>query len=76
MQIDNNLNENDLIQQIGNNAVRDAQRKSLENGVPNVYSKNGFLYYQLTDGTITMDNPFENQELKMQLDLLIQNEDK
>jgi len=76
MQIDNNLNENDLIQQIGNNAVRDAQRNSLENGVPNVYSKNGFLYYQLVDGTITMDNPFENQELKMQLDLLIQNEDK
>jgi len=76
MQIENNLNENDLIQQIGNNAVRDAQRKSLENGVPNVYSKNGFLYYQLVDGTITMDNPFENKELKMKLELSIKNENK
>lgn len=76
MQVENNLNENDLIQQIGNNAVRDAQRRSLENGVPNVYSKNGYLYYQLVDGRITMNNPFENKDLKKQLELLIQNKNK
>ena len=70
MQIEN-ISENDLIQQIGNNAVRKAQRKSLKNGVPNVYSKNGFLYFQLPDGTITMDNPFEGKELKKQLELSI-----
>lgn len=60
----------DIIQQIANNAVREAQRKSLENGVPNVYSKNGVLYFQLPDGTITMENPFEKGELKEKLDAL------
>jgi len=59
-----------LIQQIGNNAVREAQRKSLENGIPNTYSKNGVLYFQLPDGTITMDNPFEVGELKERLIVL------
>ena len=60
----------DTIQQIGNDAVREAQRKNLENGIPNVYSKNGVLYFQLPDGTITMENPFEKGELKEQLDAL------
>ena len=60
-----------MIQQIANDAVREAQRKSLENGIPNVYSKNGVLYFQLPDGTITMDNPFEKGELKERLDALI-----
>jgi hypothetical protein len=58
------------IQQIGNDAVREAQRKNLENGIPNSYSKNGVLYFQLPDGTITMDNPFESGELKERLDSL------
>jgi hypothetical protein len=60
----------EMIQQIGNDAVREAQRKSLENGIPNVYSKNGVLYFQLPDGTITMDNPFEKGELKQRYDEL------
>ena len=55
-------NENNLIQQIGNYAVSKAQKKSLDNGVPNVYSKNGFIYYQLVDGSITMKNPFNEKE--------------
>jgi len=59
------------IQQIGNDAVREAQRKNLENGIPNSYSKNGVLYFQLPDGTITMDNPFESGELKERLDALV-----
>ncbi len=61
----------DIIQVIANNAVREAQEKSLENGIPNVYSKNGIIYYQLPDGTITMENPFEKGELKKRLDALI-----
>jgi len=61
----------DMIQRIGNDAVRLAQKKSLENGVPNVYSKNGVQYFQLPDGTITMENPFEKGELKEKLDKLI-----
>ena len=60
----------DMIQKIANSATRDAQRKSLENGIPNAYSKNGVLYFQLPDGTITMDNPFEKGELKKRLDAL------
>ncbi len=54
-----------LIQTIGNNAVREAQKKSLENGVPNVYSKNGILYFQLPNGDITMQNPFTNVDVKL-----------
>jgi hypothetical protein len=60
----------DIIQAIANNAVREAQEKSLKNGIPNVYSKNGVIYYQLPDGTITMENPFEKGELKERLDAL------
>lgn len=71
MQLNKNLNEDEMIQAIGNNAVREAQKRSLENGVPNVYSKNGIIYYQLPDGTITMENPFENGDLKQKLDNLI-----
>ena len=61
----------DMIQKIANNAVREAQQKSLENGIPNVYSKNGVMYFQLPDGTITMENPFEKGELKERLDALV-----
>jgi len=75
MPINTNLTDDELIQQIGNNAVREAQRKSLENGIPNVYSKNGVVYYQLPDGTITMENPFEKGALKKRLDALL-NKDK
>jgi len=60
----------DMIQRIGNDAVRQAQKKSLENGIPNVYSKNGVQYFQLPDGTITMENPFEKGELKERLEKL------
>ncbi len=64
------ISESDITHIIGNQAVKEAQRKSLENGIPNVYSKNGVLYFQLPDGTITMDNPFEKGELKDRLDAL------
>jgi len=67
----NNIDISDTIQQIGNDAVRLAQKKNLENGIPNVYSKNGVLYFQLPDGTITMENPFEKGELKERLEALI-----
>ncbi len=57
--------DEEMIQTIANNAVREAQRKSLENGVANVYSKNGVIYFQLPDGTITMENPFEKEDKKL-----------
>ena len=70
MQLENMPINDDMIQAIGNNAVREAQKKSLENGIPNSYSKNGVIYFQLPDGTITMDDPFEKGELKKRLDEL------
>ena len=51
------------IQSIANNAVRKAQKDSLDNGIPNVYSKNGIIYFQLSDGTITMNNPFNSDDI-------------
>lgn len=53
------LTDKELVQKIANEAVREAQQKSLEKGIPNVYSKNGVIYYQLPDGTITMENPYK-----------------
>jgi len=41
-----------MIQAIANNAVREAQKKSLKNGVANVYSKNGQIYFQLPDNRV------------------------
>ncbi len=52
---------------IANNAVREAQRKSLKKGIANVYTKNGVIYFQLPDGTITMDNPYKSATSKRAL---------
>lgn len=43
---------------IGNRAVKKAQEENRRKGLPNVYSKNKRLYYELPDGTITMRDPF------------------
>lgn len=48
MQIEQEITD-DMIQTIANNAVRETQQKSLDNGIPNAYSKNGTDCYQLTD---------------------------
>lgn len=42
---------------IGNRAVRKAQEESRKLGVPNVYSHNGTLYYELPNGELTLDDP-------------------
>ncbi len=47
------------IARIGNRAVKKAQEENRQRGLPNVYSKNKRLYYELPDGTITMENPFK-----------------
>ena len=47
------------ILKVASKAVKEAQRKSLENGIANVYSKNGQIYFQLPDGTITQETPKE-----------------
>ena len=45
------------ILKVASKAEKEAQRKSLENGVANEYSKNGQLYYQLPNGVITQETP-------------------
>jgi hypothetical protein len=47
------------ILKIASKAVKDAQKKSLEKGIANVYSKNKHIYFQLPDGTITQNTPKE-----------------
>ena len=49
------------LQRIGNRAVRAAQEESRRLGVPNVYSKDGVLYFELPTGEITQKNPFEDE---------------
>ena len=44
---------------IGNKAVKDAQKANSAKGIPNVYSKNGQIYYQLPNLEITTENPFK-----------------
>lgn len=44
---------------IASKALKDAQKHSLENGVSNVYSKNGEIYFQLPNGMITQETPKE-----------------
>lgn len=43
------------ILKVASKAVKEAQKKSLKNGIANVYSKNGRIYFQLPDGTITQE---------------------
>ena len=50
------------IQRIGNRAVRKAQEESRRLGVPNVYSINGILHYELPNGELTTVDPYEDQE--------------
>lgn len=45
------------ILKVASKAVKEAQRRSLENGVANVYSKNGNIYFQLPNGEITQEKP-------------------
>jgi len=45
------------ILKIATEAVKQAQKESLAQGIANVYSKNKMLYFQLWDGTITQSEP-------------------
>lgn len=48
------------IKRIGNQAVKEAQKRNRKLGIPNVYSRNGKLYYELPNGDITDKDPFTN----------------
>ena len=42
---------------IGNRAVRKAQEENRKKGIPNVYSYNGHIYYELPNGELTKEDP-------------------
>jgi hypothetical protein len=54
----------DNLIRIGNRAVRKSREENQRLGIPNVYAINGTLIYELPDGTLTTDNPFQNFEQK------------
>ncbi len=45
------------IRKIGSRAVRRAQEENRRMGIPNVYSRNGKLYFEMPDGELTDKNP-------------------
>lgn len=48
------------LQRIGSRAVTRAQEDSRRRKVPNVYSHNGSIYYELPDGQLSTFDPFDN----------------
>ncbi len=44
---------------IGRRAVKRAQEESRRLGVPNVYSINGMLYYELPNGELSRTDPYD-----------------
>jgi hypothetical protein len=42
----------------GKRAVREAQEENRRLGIPNVYSINGILYYELPNGELSRDDPY------------------
>jgi hypothetical protein len=50
------------LKQIGTESAREAQAENRRLGIPNAYSRNGTLYFELPDGTITQDDPFVEEK--------------
>lgn len=46
------------LDRIGNRAVHAAQEENRRLGIPNVYSINGILYYELPNGELSRDDPY------------------
>lgn len=47
------------IAKIGNQAVKSVKNENKRLGVPLVYSRNGEIFYELPDGSITKRSPFQ-----------------
>jgi hypothetical protein len=53
------LRKGEEIERIGNRAVRAAQEENRRLGIPNVYSINGILYYELPNGELSRTDPYK-----------------
>lgn len=51
------------IERIGNRGVQNVLNENRKLGLPNVFSENGKIFYELPDGQITDTSPFK-EELK------------
>lgn len=50
------------IVRIGNRAVRQAQEENHRLGLPNIYSRNGKIIYEMPDGEIIVKKDVQNDE--------------
>ena len=41
--------------------VEHAKQQNRERGIPNVYSINGIIYYELPDGSLSRDDPWQGK---------------
>ncbi len=47
------------IARIGSRALREAHEENHRQNLPNIFTRNKNLYFEMPDGTITTDNPFK-----------------
>ena len=47
------------IARIGSRALREAHEENHRHNLPNIFTRNKNLYFEMPDGTITTDNPFK-----------------
>ena len=52
-----------MILKIAAKATREAQENNRKKGIANVYSKNGQIFFQLPDGTITQEEPLQYKQV-------------
>ena len=50
----------DELTRIGNRGVRAAQEENRRLGIPNVYSINGILYWELPNGELSRTDPYDD----------------
>jgi hypothetical protein len=48
-----------MIREIGSAAVKKAQEENRRLGIPNVYFISGRIYYELPDGTLSLEDPLD-----------------
>ena len=53
-----------LAKKVGNQVVHEAQEENRKLGIPNTYSFNGKIYFEMPDGTITTESPWDSIKLK------------
>lgn len=46
------------IEKIGNEAIKTVKNENRKMGIPLVFSRNGEIYYELPDGSVTKESPF------------------